>query len=754
MKLFLKALLFLAVTHIYSQNGITGIIKDAESQQPLAFVNVYISDIEKGTTTNENGLFSIESLPLGNHDMVISMIGYETKSIKFTIPSSENFDINLMPSAIEMESIIISTPFHKLQSENVMKVEQKLVEDLQAKGATTLAEGITNIAGVESVTTGLGIGKPVIRGLSSNRVLVYTQGVRLENQQYGDEHGLGISTAGIESVEVIKGPTSLLYGSDALGGVLYLNPERFADNNTTKTDVGANYFSNTEGFSTNAGYKASEGNFKFLFRGSFTEHADYNTDDYRVTNTRFKEQDFKAGIGYQINHFKTELRYNLNHSKLGIPEEIGEQSLLKTPLLPYQDINNHVFSSKSTVFFNNSKLDINLGYIYNDRKEFEDHHHHEHEEDDHAEHEEEEHEDEHDEHEEHSDEDLNAALHMKLVTANYDVKYHLPEWGKFETIVGVQGMHQTNSNYGEEQLIPNATTNDIGVLATSHIHFENADVQLGARFDNRSVDVVNGINRNFNSFNGALGLKTDIFNSLTARINLATGFRAPNLSELTSDGSHEGTNRYEIGNSDLKSEQNFQTDLALEYKNKHIEIFANGFYNLINNYIFLSPNGELIDNDPVFLYLQDDAQLYGGEFGFHLHPHPLDWLHFESSFETVTGKQDTGNNYLPLIPANQLTNLIRVEFANNWFKKGYAFVKLKTAFSQNNVSDFETPTNGYSLFSAGIGGSFSVFNNELNIKISGNNLTNKTYINHLSRLKPDGIFNMGRNINVGVTYRM
>ncbi|MFL1013201.1 TonB-dependent receptor [Flavisericum labens] len=750
MKLFINTFLLLAMTSSYSQNTLQGNIKNKETQEPLAFVNIYVSDLEKGTTTNKNGFFKLENLPSGQHDLVISIMGYETQSIKIIIPTADALNIELAPSAIEMESIIISTPFHKLQSDNVMKVEQQTVKDLQNSGATTLAEGITNIAGVESISTGMSIGKPVIRGLSSNRVLVYTQGIRLENQQFGDEHGLGVNAAGIESVEVIKGPASLLYGSDALGGVLYLNPERFADDNSSAADLSVNYFSNTTGINSNAGYKTSEGHFKFMFRGSFTEHADYKTNAYRVTNTRFKEQDFKAGIGYQINSFKTEFRYNLNHSKLGIPEEIGEQSLYKIPLLPYQDITNHVFSSKSTVFFNNSKLDINLGYIYNDRKEFEDHHLHEHADEEHDD-EEEEH--EHDEeHGEHNEEALEATLHMKLKTANYDVKYHLPELGKFETIVGVQGMHQTNSNYGEEQLIPDATTNDFGILATSHIHFEKADVQLGTRFDNRKIEVVNGINKTFNSFNGALGLKTDILNNITARINLATGFRAPNLSELTSDGSHEGTNRYEIGNSDLKSEQNFQTDVALEYKSEHIEIFVNGFYNLVNNYVFLSPNGEFIDEDPIFLYLQEDAQLYGGEFGFHLHPHPLDWLHFESSFETVTGKQGASNTHLPLIPANQLSNIIRIEFNNTRLKRGYAFVKLKTAFNQNKVSNFETPTSGYNLLSAGIGGSFTVFKNEMNIKLSGSNLTNKTYINHLSRLKPDGIFNMGRNINIGVTY--
>ncbi|WP_100612325.1 TonB-dependent receptor [Confluentibacter lentus] len=744
MRLFLNALLLLAITNLYSQNSIKGSVTDANTNQSLAFVNIYITDLEKGTTSNENGLFQIDNIPSGKHTMQVSIIGYETQSINIIIPNSNDYTIRLIPSAIEMEDIIISTPFHKLQSENVMKVEQESVKNLRANGAVNLADGITNIAGVESVTTGLSIGKPVIRGLSSNRVLVYTQGVRLENQQFGAEHGLGISDNGIESIEVIKGPASLLYGSDALGGVLYLNPERFASTNSSEGDFGGNYFSNTKGYNTNAGYKSSEDHFKFLFRGSLTEHSDYKTKDYRVTNTRFREQDFKAGIGYQDHGFKTEFRYNVNHSKLGIPEDIGEQSTLRTPLLPFQDITNHVFSSKSTIYLKNSRLDINLGYIYNDRKEFEDHHHHE---------DEEEHEDEDHAEDEHENEVLEAALHMKLKTTNYDVKYHLPTLGKFETILGVQGMNQINTNYGEEELIPNATTNDFGILGVSHIHFEKSDLQLGVRYDNRHINIQSGIQKNFNSFNGAAGIKSNITKNITARINLSTGFRAPNLAELTSDGTHEGTNRYEIGNIDLKNEQNFQSDVNLEFKNDHVEFFVNGFYNKVNNYIFLSPDGTFIDGDPVFVYLQDDARLYGGEIGLHIHPHPLDWLHIESSFETVTGKQKN-DTYLPLIPANSISNILRVEFERPWLKKGYAFIKLKTTFAQNNVDVFETTSDGFNLLSTGLGGTFSLFKNEATITLSGTNLTNVNYINHLSRLKPDGIFNMGRNINIGITYQL
>ncbi|HNQ26306.1 MAG TPA: TonB-dependent receptor [Aquaticitalea sp.] len=751
MKLSFYALLLLAMPSLYAQNQLSGTITDRSSGEPVAFASVYFPQLEKGVSSDESGNFSIGNLPNGNYKIVIASIGFETLSQNLTLPSTTSIQIQLAPSAIEMAEIIVSTPFHKLQSENVMKVERESVNQLKSKGAVTLAEGLSSMAGVESITTGTGIGKPVIRGLSSSRVLVYTQGVRFENQQFGDEHGLGINDAGIESVEIIKGPASLLYGSDALGGVLYLNPEKFANANESHADINGNYSSNTKGYTTNLGYKTSGEQFKFLFRGSQSEHSDYETEDYRVTNTRFKEQDFKSGVGFQNNTIKTELRYNANRSKLGIPESVAEQSTARTPLLPYQDITNHVLSSKSTVFFNNSSLDVNIGLLYNDRKEFEEEHHHH---DDGHDHDHDHDDDGHDH--DHDDENkmhLDPALHMKLKTLNFDVKYSLPIMGKFETIVGTQGMLQSNSNYGEESLIPNATTKDIGVLATSHIHFEKADIQLGARFDTRKIEVENGISRSFNSFNGAAGIKTDIAEKVTARLNFATGFRAPNLAELTSDGGHQGTNRYEIGDANLKNEQNFQTDLSIEYANEHFELFANGFYNLVNNYIYLSPNGNEIDGTPVFEYVQNDAKLYGGEIGFHLHPHPIHWLHLESSFETVIGQQKD-DTYLPLIPANSWTNTLRAEFSNKIVDKGYIFVTLKSTFDQDHVSLFETETQGYDLLSAGIGGTVKLLKKDLSIALSATNLTNETYVSHLSRLKPDGIYNMGRNINLGLKYQL
>ena len=735
-KLFSSLLLAMAFIHGYSQNSLLGKITSVEDNTPLEEVAVYFPQLEKGTVTDQNGKFEITNLPLGTYKIVVSYIGFQTFSKAFDILQGTNtINISLNPSAIEMEEVIVSTPFHKLQRENVVKVEYANMATLKTKGAITLADGITHIAGVESVSTGLGIGKPVIRGLSSNRVLVYTQGVRLENQQFGDEHGLGLSDSGIESVEVIKGPASLLYGSDAMGGVLYLNPEKFNLPNNTDGDVNLTYFSNTEGLNANVGFKSSGEKFKFLVRGSTTSHIDYRTgENTRVTNSRFKAYDLKTGVAYQATAFKTELRYNYNTSDLGISEEIGEQTKKRSPNMPYQHINNHILSSKTNMFFTNSSLDVTLGYTFNSRKEFEE------------------------------NQEEGPVLDMDLATFNYNLQYSLPKWGKLETIVGVQGMHQTNTNFGREILIPDAITNDIGVLATSHLHLnKDRDLQLGIRYDHRTINgTANGLpneegyipelNRDFSSFNAALGYKMNLSKSIIGRINMASGFRAPNLAELTSNGVHEGTNRFEIGNPNLENEQNIQTDIALEFKNEHIELYINGFYNAISDYVFIEPNGEFVGEDAVFIYRQQNAKLYGGEIGFHLHPHPIDWLHLESSYQTVTGKLNNGE-YLPLIPANSITNTVRIEFnkSEKWLESYYAFVTLQSVFDKTKVSTFESTSGGYNLLNIGFGGSISVFDKDMDIQVSGNNILDKNYISHLSRLKTDGIPNMGRNVTIGVS---
>ena len=720
---------------LQAQNTISGTVNNIK-KEPLIGVSVYAPELHKGTSTDENGNYSLSNLPNGKIKLTFAYIGFATQNKTTNLQNKETtLDIVLDETEFQIDEVIVSTAFNKIQSQNVMKVEHSSIKELQQKGTATLIEGLATIPGVSQVSTGTSIGKPVIRGLSGNRVLVYSQGVRIENQQFGDEHGLGLNDAGVESVEVIKGPASLLYGSDALGGVLYLNPEKFANTNTFKGDFNQRLFSNTLGSNTSLGLKTSGKNWKFLARGTHNTHSDYKiAAGERVTNTRYNETDFKTRIGYSNSKFSSVFRYNYNKLDLGIPENgVAEQTTSKKTAFPSQAIDNNLLSLNNIFFFKNSKLDVDLGYIDNNRSELED--------------------------------GNIAILHMKLKTFNYDAKYHLPKLGQIETIVGIQGMSQTNANSGEEFLIPDATTNDFGFFGTGNYEWKSNVLQAGLRFDNRKINSdargipgsagsFEALDKSFNSFNASLGYKTNLAKELTLRLNVASGFRAPNLAELTSNGVHEGTNRYEVGNPDLKTEQNVQTDLNLEYKSSHIEFFANGFYNHINHYIYTSPTGEVINDNAVFDYVQNDAKLFGGEIGLHFHPHPLDWLHYETSFESVTGKKENGD-YLPLIPANNWNNTIRTEFKiKNWLEDGFATLNVTTTFNQENVSGFETKSNGYTLANIGFGGKVKLGKTAFDINLNANNLLDKEYTAHLSRLKTDGIPNIGRNIILGLNFNL
>ena len=733
MKSFFIALIFGFSIVASAQNKVIGTILDNQNK-PISNININIPEIHKEVSSDENGKYELNNLPSGTFSIVFSSVGYETQSKKIILIKKEiSLDIVLQETVHLMDEVIISTAFNKLQSQNVMKVEHQSVKELQQKGTSTLIEGLATIPGVSQISTGTSIGKPVIRGLSGNRVLVYSQGVRMENQQFGEEHGLGLNDAGVESVEVIKGPASLLYGSDAIGGVLYLNPEKFAKPNSDELNFNQKYFSNTKGSNSSLGYNISGDNLKFSTRITNNKHEDYQIPDGdKVTNTRYNELDFKTGLGYSNSNFSSVLRYNYNKLDLGIPENgIAEQSNSKHPDFPKQGVFSQILSLNNSIFFKDSKLDADFGYIDNDRSEF-------------------------------AESDV-ANLHMKLKTYNYNVKYTLPKFGKLETIIGTQGMHQTNANSGDEYLIPNATTNDFGVFGTANYEWNKNVIQAGIRYDTRNItSESNGIigeegyfeaiDKKFQSFNSSLGFKTNLKENISLRVNLASGFRAPNLAELTSNGVHEGSNRYEIGNSNLQNEQNFQTDLNLEYRNSHFEIFVNGFYNHINNYIFISPNGNIIAGNDVYDYVQENANLFGGEAGVHFHPHPLDWLHITSSFESVTGKKSNSDN-LPLIPANKWNNNIKTEFASTkYFKDSFAVLNVEYTLNQNNPSQFETKSNDYTLVNLGFGGKVVLGKTSFDVNLNANNLFDKTYISHLSRLKSDGIPNIGRNIVLGVNF--
>ncbi|RYG06609.1 MAG: TonB-dependent receptor, partial [Chitinophagaceae bacterium] len=300
-------------------------------------------------------------------------------------------------------------------------------------------------------------------------------------------------------------------------------------------------------------------------------------------------------------------------------------------------------------------------------------------------------------------------------------------------------------------------------------NFEKGAINAGVRYDYKNVNgkelveggeqVFTAFKNNFSNVSGSVGIAYEIAKDLVLRGNAGSGFRAPNIAELGANGRHEGTFRYEIGNSNLKQETSLQFDLGLTYTGEKVTLGLNAYSNRIYNYIYAGNfNNEttpFVDEDglstilPVYRFVQTDADLIGGEASvdFHL----IKSLHFENSFSYVKGTNKANDSALPFIPAASLNNELRFEPTIKGLHDSFLKVGLTNVFKQDRFDAFETQTDGYTLLDAGIGTSFKTKNGKINVWVSGQNLTNKLYYNHLSRYKPVGIFNAGRNVSFGIS---
>jgi len=704
-----------------------GVVLDKQTNEPLVFVEIYFPDLKTGTTTDENGIFTVAHYTQSKIHLIINYIGYKTIDEMIDIKATPKKTFYLEAAHFNIEEVVVSTSTSKLQHDAVVSVVHQKLASLSKMPVASLAESISNIAGVSQNTTGSGIGKPIIRGLSGNRIVIYAQGIRIENQQWGDEHGLGLGEIGIESVEVIKGPASLLYGSDALGGVLFFVDERYAKHNTYEIGAQSKYVSNSLGYLNNATFKIHRGKFKFNLFGAYNTHADYKIPNGSyVINTRFNEKNIKAAFGFNANNWISNIRYSYLQNNFGISEGADYSNITSHKIeLPFQTIDNHNFSIENKFTLkDDSKLNTVLGYTANYRREFE-------------------------------DDSQSQALGLHLNTFTYNLKWQSSTIKDiFDFVIGSQGMHQTNKNNGEEILIPDAKTNDIGVYGLANFKINEFKFQTGIRFDKRKIDTkttqnITAFIAEYNgvTFSAGTVYKTD---KIKFRANISSGFRAPNTSELLSDGVHEGTSRYEKGNRNLNNEQATQFDFSFDYQTEHLKFSINPFYNYIKNYIYLAPTNTLIAGVPVYDYLQKDAFLYGGEMGVHYHPHQLHWLHLSSDFSTVFA-EDTNSNALPLIPQSKLNTSINAEFdSDKKISIHKIYLQHIYKFRQARIGLFETETNGYHLVNLGLNLLIKTKGNPIQVDTGVKNLLNKTYIDHLSRFKTASIPNQGINYYISL----
>ena len=666
---------------------------------------------------------------------------------------------------VELDEIVLSIPFGQTLGKSVIKVDKIKLNDINPIIKQYISKSISRLPGVSIITTGPNIAKPSVRGLSFNRVLVYNQGVRLENQQWGEEHGIGISSSGAESVEVVKGPLYVLYGSDAMGGVIYVEPENYSSTDGFSVDYTGIYNSNYNGFNNNLGLSGKSGKFSYLLRADLVDNDNFSTPDHEIENTWFEQNEIKAGVSYESEKFTSDLRYSRTDSDIGIPhmdeghddhghddhddhDEEGHDDHGHDDHdeeAHYQELKHTTLTWKNTFDLgNNHILDVTLGQQFNERKEFGGHG-----EEGHDDHEEEGHDDDHDDHDDHDGheghEEGEAEIDMELLTNTLDIKLVMPQTEDFNLIIGSNILSQENKNFGHEILVPDSEMNDFGLFGLAEFSMDNSSQLLaGVRYDSRSISS-GTISNDFSNFNGSIGLKKDFSNS-TFRFNISSGFRAPNIIELFADGVHHGSFQYKKGNSNLVAEKSIQTDLSLQVNNQNSLVSFDLFFNEISDYIYLAPSNGFEDGFRVYDYLQQDATLYGGEI--HLNKETgISWLSYYTSLEFIYA-ETTDGEALPFISPLTFNQVFNLDFSDNYSLEIDFLAKAK----QGRVSTFEETTDGYTLLNLSGVWETQFLDNELDIFWSINNVFDKEYYDHLSRLKTAGIHEMGRNISVGIKY--
>ena len=766
------------------ENGsLTGTITDAKTAQPLQGASVYFHDLKLGTVSNSHGVYSIQHIPNGKYLVEISFLGYASVVETIDITGDVQKDYGLTHSYIENEAVTV-TGVSAATSVKRTPVPVNIIrkEELLRGSATNLIDALSKTPGVAQVSTGPAISKPSIRGLGYNRVVVVNDGIRQEGQQWGDEHGIEIDEYNVNKAEVLKGPASLMYGSDALAGVVNFISVVPAPEKTIRANIFTTYQTNNRQRGLHADIGGNENGFIWGINGSYKAAADYtNKYDGPVFNSRFNEKDFGAYIGVNKTWGFSHLLLSKFDQHLGLVEgdrdsatgrftklvnDNGTASEVLTtaadftstsPDIPRQRIQHFKIAADNSFNIGKDRLTLTLGYQRNQRQEFGN-----------------------------VLDPEEKNLYFDLGTVNYNLQYHFAEKRSWRTTIGVNGMQQSNRNKGTEVLIPEYALFDIGGFVYTQKRIKQVTLSGGIRFDNRSIDsreLAEGGNTKFQQFNksfsnmsGSIGASYEASKQVTLKLNLARGFRAPSIPELASNGAHEGTNRFEYGEQNLKSETSFQVDGGVDITTEHISFTANVFYNAISNFIYYRKLNAVAGGDSLvtdgsnqffaFRFNQNNAVLYGTEFNLDIHPHPLDWLHIENSFSYVRGvlsQDQDGSKNLPFIPGARLINEVKVELFKNGhtLRNMYLKAELDNTFAQNNPFtgfNTETRTPAYSLLNAGFGGDVASKGKTLfSLFFTASNIGDVAYQNHLSRLKyaPEnlatgrtGVYNMGRNFSI------
>jgi iron complex outermembrane receptor protein len=791
------------------QGSIRG--KITAAGQPVQFANIVVLKQNAGATSKAGGLFIINDIPAGTYDLSVSMIGYQTEKVKAVVAAGQTLSLNI---ALEEdlsrlnEIIVTGVSRATVVRKNPIPIATIGKKEMDMNVNNNIIDAIIKgIPGVSAVTTGPNISKPFIRGLGYNRVLTLYDGVRQEGQQWGDEHGIEVDQYGIGRAEVVKGPASLTYGSDALAGVINMIPDiPVGEEGKVNGSFLADYHTNNGMVASSIGLSYRKNDWKYAFRASGKMAHNYrNKVDGLVYGTAFREYNLSAMTRVDKSWGYSQFGATMYDNEQEIPDgsrdslsrkftrqiyEADGDDLKNRPIVPDNLLNSYSINPlhqhiRHFRVYNRSQFkgfNTTVGLQQSVRQEYN-----------------------------HPSIPAQPGLDIVLNTINYDVRYNFPVWQGIETTVGVNGMYQVNkSKKATDFPIPDYNLFDVGGFFFAKRSFGKVDISGGLRYDNRYIhwddfyvgpDASNGFNKratlpdtagatlqfpsfthHYSGISGSLGATYNISERVLLKANVARGYRAPNITEIGSNGLDPGAHIVYLGNRSFNPEFSLQEDIGFLAYLEDLDISVELFNNQIENYIYQSllydDNGQpvvIVAGNATYQYQQSKAQLYGAEVSINLHPRSIKWLTLNTSAAYTEGlnKNDAlikthGDEarYLPFIPPLHMRSELRTMVNRNYgvFSKIYARAEVDAYADQSHfygVDNTETFTPGYALINLGAGTTITGKGKKTicELFLQLDNVFNTAYQANMNRLKyfeyytaspngRSGIYNTGRNFSV------
>jgi len=698
--------------------SLEGYVIDLHDNSVLSNAVIKILGTDTFTLTDSKGYYKIDNLCPGEYRLEISHIQCNTMTKRVELKKNTNLNFTLEHHLEDLNEVLIKGELYNVKERSAISA-QISHETIDQFSNATLGDALSTLPGISSLNTGNTIVKPVIQGLHSSRVLIMNNNVRMEDQQWGVDHAPSIDINSAANITVIKGSSALEYGGDAIGGVIIAEPQKAPLKDTLMGKTILSGVSNGRGGNLSTNFiKAYQNGLYFKAQGSLKRMGDIEAPDYILSNTGVKEQNLALGFGLNKINYGFDVFYSRFDTEIGIlrASHIGNVSDLVRSInslepsfiddftydinSPSQDVVHQIAKFNGFKKFRGfGKLEFQYAFQNNRRKEFD---------------------------VRRGGRSGRAALDLELKTHNAIAKLSFDKLDNFSSKVGIELTYQdnfANPDTGVRRLIPDYEMLKAATFWTANYQFtEDWYINAGLRYDFTNIDaqkfyktsrweergyqedfgdiivedfgtqLLTNPNFDYHNVSANVGLQ-HLFDGWEWNTNIGTASRAPNPSELFSDGLHHSIAQIELGDLRIDSEQSFKISSELSRSFERWNLNISPFYNFINNYILLEPDGieqTIRGAFPVFAYRQTDARLFGLDLsvGYQIN----DDLNFNSNFAYVNGEDTSLDRPLINMPPVNWQNSINYKI-EKWHNLNL-FLSSQLVFEQTHFpdDDFSTPT--------------------------------------------------------------